>query len=77
MGDEFFEFAFDRGITNMFVLEHAVGVNRESMRNRVDTEHPDNRPTEGTVAILRPGHFILHDEVFPFLLFGIQAHAED
>jgi len=56
-------------------LEYPVGINREGVRNGVDAKHPCYWTSEGTVAVLRPGHFVLHDEVFPFLLFRIQAHA--
>ena len=61
----------------MFILKDAVSINREGVWNRVDSKHPGYRSAEGSIAILRPGHFILHDEVFPFLLVGIKAYAED
>src|SRR5882762_6090840 len=69
--------SFDGGVSDVFVLEYPVGINREGVRNGVDAKHPCYWTSEGTVAVLRPGHFVLHDEVFPFLLFRIQAHAED
>src|SRR5258708_32134930 len=77
VGDGFFDFAFDGGIANMFVREDAVSVDGEGVRNGVDAKHLGDGPAKGSIAILRPSHFVLHDEIFPFLFVGIEADAED
>ncbi len=61
----------------MFFLRDAVGVDGEGAGNHVDAEYRGKRPLENTVAVLRPAHFILGDEFFPFGFIRVQADAQD
>ena len=77
MGNELFELAFDGGVADVFVLEDAVSVDGEGVRNGGDGKDLSDGTGEAAVAILRPSHFVFADEVFPLLFVGIQAHAKD
>ncbi len=67
-----FQFHFARAVAQdyVFFLEHAIHINRESVRNSGHIKHFRYWSSETAVAILRPGHFIFSDELSP-----LQAHA--
>jgi hypothetical protein len=61
----FFELAFDRSIADVLLLQHSVRVNRERVRDRPYSGHFCDWPSESAVAVFRPAHFVLADELFP------------
>lgn len=70
------QLAFDRRVADAFVLQHAIRIDGEGVRNRLHGEEPCNRPIKAAVTVLRPSHAVLRDEFFPFLVIVIQTHAQ-
>lgn len=61
----------------MFLLQNAIRINREGVGYSFNAEHFCYGASETAIELLRPGHFILGDELLPFLLVGIQAYVEN
>lgn len=61
---------------HLLVLQHAIGINRKGMSNCRYAKHSCELASKTTIAILRSGHFVFGDELFPFLLIVIQADAQ-
>ncbi len=70
------QFALDIAIADVFVLQHAIAVDGEGVRNRRHGEELCEGSTEAAVSILLPWHVIVTYEVFPLLLVRIKADAE-
>src|SRR5580698_2536389 len=75
--DQLFQLAFDVGVADVLVFENAVGVDGKRGRNCVDPEAFGNRAVKPTISILKPGHLVLCDELFPLVFVFIEADADD
>ena len=60
----------------MLVLQNAVCVDGECLRDGVNIEQASHRAFESSISVLKPGHLIFRDKLFPLSLVLIQADAE-
>ena len=75
--DKFFQLALDGGIADVLLLKDAISVDGEGVRDGMHGKHRCDRAGEAAIAILRPSHLVLGNEVFPFLLVLIETHAKN
>src|SRR5882762_5473303 len=73
----FFQLAFDGSIADMFLLKDAISIDGKGVRDGMHRKHRRHRAGETAIAILRPGHLVLGNELFPFLLVVIETHAKN
>src|SRR5215470_3670997 len=65
------QLALNRTIAEMFILQHAIRIDRERVRNSIHSKEPGKRALEASIPRLQPCHLILRNECPPFLVVRI------
>jgi len=71
--EELFQFAFDRGVADVFILKDAVGVIVKVCGMAFTPKIFATGPVKAAIADIAPGHFVFADDVFPLLFIGIRG----
>src|SRR5581483_6182445 len=74
--DELLQLTFDGSIPDVLVLQYAIGIDGEGLRDGMNSKQCGDRPGETAVPILGPRHSVFCNKVFPFSLVLVQTHAQ-